>query len=211
MDIAHALLFGVGHVKNNGTAGLLSTGNTGIERMTWGLVPYISSYGRVVPMSYSSTGYNDFVDFAMDYFRPENGNPENKVWLASHKVIGWFAKLGQGFGFIGNTAGAGAHRYDVMTRQSKFGFNITEISTPFGNFKFIPEALLRGQWEDLAIMVDLDNVAFRPLAGNGISRDTFIRPNVQNPGIDGRVDEIITEAGLEITIPERHAIFKFSA
>lgn len=208
MDIAHSILFGVGHQAES--SGILSTANTGIERFTWGLLPYISAFGKVIPMSYSSTGYNDFVDFATDYFRPENGIADNKVWLASHKIIAWFAKLGQGFSFIGNTSGANAHKFDVMTKPSKFGFNITEVSTPFGNFKFVPEALLRGQWEDYAIMVDLENVAWRPLAANGISRDTFIQQNVQNPGVDGRVDQIITEAGLEITLPERHAIFKFS-
>lgn len=207
MDINHSVLFGVGGVR--APSGILSTDNNGTQRFSWGLIPYISRFGRVESMSYSSTGYNDFVDFAMDYFRPENGNTENKVWLASHKVIAWFAKLGQGFSFIGNTSGSGAHRYDVMTKPTKFGFNVTEVQTPFGNFKFVPEALLRNQWEDIAVMVDLDNVAWRPLAGNGKSRDTFIRPNVQSPGIDGRVDEIITEAGLEITMPEKHCIFKF--
>ena len=54
------------------------------------------------------------------------------------------------------------------------------------------------------------NVAYRPLAGNGISRDTFVETNVQDNGVDGRQDQIITEAGLEISLPETHAVLKFA-
>ena len=56
----------------------------------------------------------------------------------------------------------------------------------------------------------MKNVAYRPLVGNGMSRDTSIETNVQNPGIDGRQDAVLTESGLEISLPETHAILKFS-
>ena len=56
----------------------------------------------------------------------------------------------------------------------------------------------------------MKNVAYRPLVGNGISRDTMIETNVQDNGIDGRQDMVLTEAGLEISLPETHAVLKFS-
>ena len=56
----------------------------------------------------------------------------------------------------------------------------------------------------------MKNVAYRPLQGNGISRDTFIETNIQGNATDGRKDQVITEAGLEISVPETHAILKFS-
>ena len=64
--------------------------------------------------------------------------------------------------------------------------------------------------EDIAIAVDMANVKYRPLAGNGVSRDTHIITNVQNNNVDGRKDMILTEAGLEISLPETHAILKWS-
>ena len=64
--------------------------------------------------------------------------------------------------------------------------------------------------EDYAVMVDLKNVAYRPLAGNGVSRDTHIITNVQNNNVDGRKDIVLTEAGLEIQLPETHAILKWA-
>ena len=84
------------------------------------------------------------------------------------------------------------------------------VNTIFGSLHFVQEPLLRGPWEDYAIMIDMKNVAYRPLVGNGVSRDTFVETNVQDNGVDGRQDQIITEAGLEISVPETHAILKFS-
>ena len=85
------------------------------------------------------------------------------------------------------------------------------VNTIFGNLHFIADPLLRGPWEDYCIGVDMKNVAYRPLAGNGINRDTFIETNIQNNDVDGRKDQIITEAGLEISLPETHAVMKWTA
>jgi trimethylamine:corrinoid methyltransferase-like protein len=52
---------------------------------------------------------------------------------------------------------------------------------------------------------------YRPLVGNGVDRDTSIYVGVQtleNSGIDRRVDLILTEAGMEFSMPECHAVWK---
>ena len=52
--------------------------------------------------------------------------------------------------------------------------------------------------------------AYRPLVGNGQNRDTSVYVGVQtleNSGVDRRVDLIQTEAGLEIHMPEAHAVW----
>ena len=56
-------------------------------------------------------------------------------------------------------------------------------------------------------MVDLDHVSYRPLVGNGLNRDTHIVTNVQSDDEDLRKDMILTEAGLEVSLPETHALF----
>jgi hypothetical protein len=61
------------------------------------------------------------------------------------------------------------------------------------------------------LAVNLNHVKVRPLVGNGLNRDTAIYVGVQtleNSGVDKRVDLILTELGLEIQGPERHAIWK---
>jgi hypothetical protein len=111
---------------------------------------------------------------------------------------------------LNNSVGSSQYRLDVESIPGTFGHSVTKVNTIYGNLHFVAEPLLRGPWEDYCVAVDMGNVAYRPLSGNGISRDTFIETNVQTPGTDGRKDQIITEAGLEISLPETHAVLKFS-
>jgi len=203
MDIEQAMLFGVGAASS---AEALATAPT---RRTWGILPYTENNGKVYNMSYASSGYDAFLDAMEDFFAPESGNSGNKLVLASRKVITYLNKLGNG-SFLNNSVGATQYRLDVATVPGAFGHQVTVVNTIFGNLHFVQEPLLRGPWEDYCICVDMKNVAYRPLVGNGNSRDTFIETNIQTPGTDGRKDQIITECGLEISLPETHAILKFS-
>ena len=202
MDIEHAMLLGQGEADNE-------TGAAAAVRKSWGILPYTEQYGKIYNMSYASSGYDAFLDSMEDYFAPESGNSGNKLVLASRKVITYLNKLGNG-SFLNNSVGSSQYRLDIDTVPGAFGHQVTVVNTIFGNLHFVAEPLLRGMFEDYCICIDLKNVAYRPLVGNGISRDTFIETNVQDNGVDGRQDQIITEAGLEISLPETHAILKFS-
>ena len=202
MDIEQAMLFGYGATLNDAST-------SAPVRQTWGIVPYTNTYGKVYNMSYASSGYDAFLDAMEDFFAPEGGNSGNKLVLASRKVITYLNKLGNG-SFMNNSVGSSQYRLDVANVPGSFGHNLTVVNTIFGNLHFVSEPLLRGPWEDYCVAVDLKNVAYRPLVGNGVSRDTFIETNVQDNGVDGRQDQIITEGGLEISLPETHAVLKFS-
>ena len=199
MDLEQAFLFGLG----NATAGATTT------RYTHGILPYTEANGKVYSMSYASSGYDAFLDAMEDFFAPEGGNSGNKLVLASRKVITYLNKLGAG-SFLNNSVGSSQYNLDVQNIKGAFGHQVTMVNTIFGNLHFVAEPLLRGPWEDYCVAVDMGNVAYRPLIGNGISRDTFIETNIQNNDEDGRRDQIITEAGLEISLPETHAVLKFS-
>jgi hypothetical protein len=56
----------------------------------------------------------------------------------------------------------------------------------------------------------MSKVAYRPLVGNGVNRDTYITTNVQSDDEDLRKDMILTEAGLEVTLPESHMMYEIS-
>ena len=202
MDIEQAMLFGVGAASAENAA-------TAPTRYSWGILPYTETYGKIYNMSYSSSGYDAFLDAMEDFFAPESGNSGNKLVLASRKVITYLNKLGSG-SFLNNSVGSSQYRLDVNTVPGAFGHTVTVVNTIFGSLHFVQEPLLRGPWEDYCVCVDMKNVAYRPLVGNGINRDTFIETNVQGNDVDGRKDQIITEAGLEISVPETHAILKFS-
>ncbi len=210
MDIEHSMLFGIG--SDDSTA-------SGPIRRSWGILPYTERYGKVKSFTYASSTYDDFLTAMEDIFAPESGNSGNKLVLASRKVITWLNKLGSE-SFLGNTValghkasssgGSNAMALDVQNIKGAFGHNVSTVNTIYGNLHFVPEPLFRGMHEDYAVMVDLKNVAYRPLAGNGVNRDTHIITNVQNNNVDGRKDIVLTEAGLEIQLPETHAILKWS-
>lgn len=203
MDIEHAMLYGVGGADEAGT---------GPVRKTWGILPYTQSYGSNFAFNYSGgskSTYDDFVDAMESYFAPESGNSGEKLVLASRKIIGWMNKLADGT-FLGNTVGSSQYRMDVQNIKGAFGHEVTKVNTIFGNLHFVADPLLRGMYEDYAVAVDLKNVAYRPLVGNGQNRDTHITTNIQGNDEDGRRDMILTEAGLEISLPETHAVLKWS-
>ena len=204
MDIETSMLFGVGAADESATGGP--------TRRTRGILPYTEANGKVKTFNYSggsASTYDDFVDAMEDVFAPESGNSGSKLVLASRKVITWLNKLAAG-SFLGNTVGTSQYNLDVQNIQGKFGHKVTQISTIYGDLNMVAEPLLRGPYEDYAVMIDLKNVNYRPLVGNGVNRDTHIVTNIQNNDVDGRQDQILTEAGLEISLPETHCVLKWS-
>jgi hypothetical protein len=156
MDLEHAMLFGIG--SDDSTA-------DGPIRRTWGIVPYTEAYGKVKTFAYSSSTYDHFIDAMEDVFAPESGNSGEKLVLCSRKVLSWLNKLG-GTSFLGNTMALNSQvgsGLDIQNIQGSFGHAVTRISTIYGNLNFVAEPLFRNAHENTAIMIDLNNVAYRPL------------------------------------------------
>ena len=200
-DLERAALFGYG------TAG----GGASVQ-YSWGILPYTELYGKNYTLNYGDFDYNDFMDIMQDFFDKRIGNNHrNKLVLCSAKVMNYLNRIGKASpGFLNNSFGSDAYRLDVQAVQGSFGQDVMKIHTVFGDLHFTESPQLESLWEDYCIAVDLGNVAWRPLNGNGISRDTHLNQNVQDRGLDGRQDELLTEAGLEISLPETHAVIKFS-
>ena len=148
-------------------------------------------------------------------FDPARGGSSSKLALASLPVISHFNKIGVG-GFIGGSmldgtstavnTGASRNSYNFSAAQGAFGHMVTKVDTIHGDITLVKEPLFRGFAAGFMQMVDLDHVSYRPLVGNGMNRDTSITTNVQQADEDLRKDMILTEAGLEVTLPETHAL-----
>ena len=150
-------------------------------------------------------------DFEVVY-DPARGGGQSKLALASLPVITFFNKLGADF-FVNRSYMAGtsttvndvtALRYNMAEKDGKFGHKIMMVDTIHGSMALVKEPLFRGFASGFLQMVDLDHVAYRPLVGNGVNRDTHIVTNVQSADEDLRKDMILTEAGLEVSLPETH-------
>tara|TARA_R100000152_G_scaffold20717_2_gene15537 strand:- start:2485 stop:3942 length:1458 start_codon:yes stop_codon:yes gene_type:complete len=215
MDIEKALLFGVGSDDTG-------TGAGEPLRYSWGLLPYVERYGNVYKMDWGTSSqdegdyaasFDGFLEMMESFYAPEKGNSGRKLALCSRSVISYFNKLGNttGASLIGSQGASAAMPFALDTRivNGKFGHRLMEVDTVFGGFTLVQEPLFRGAFDNTMVLVDMANVKLRTLAGNGINRDTSIETNVQTPGTDGRIDQILTECGLEISNPETHAVIKF--
>jgi hypothetical protein len=220
VDIERAMLFGqqatvggiqytegiCGHVIKNGTP---NTGDTALSYSAG--APYFRSSAT------SELTYDRILsDFEVVY-DPARGGTDSKLALASMPVLSFFNKLGKDSFLHGsmsyNTSNqppattalsSSALRYNMEEKQGSYGHRILSIETIHGTMNLVKEPLFRGFASGFMMMIDMDNVAYRPLVGNGVNRDTQIMTNVQSADEDLRKDMIMTEAGLEVSLPETH-------
>ena len=206
VDIERAMLFGQQASRNgiqytDGVVGQIirnSTAKDGGAVMT-----YASDKSYYKSNTAAEWTYDDLLtDFEVMY-DPARGGSASKLGLASLPVISYFNKMGTGF--IESSIGSES-RYNVAEAQGSFGHKVMKIETIHGDLTLVKEPLFRGFSAGFLALVDLDHVSYRPLVGNGMNRDTSITSNVQQGDEDLRKDMILTEAGLEVSLPETHAL-----
>jgi hypothetical protein len=201
-DIERSMLFGT---EESGTMSL----NGKTIQFSKGLYTELSNSSEAIQeaFSYNGTTYADFVDLAQDVF--EFGS-QSKLFMVSRKVLSWFSKntdaatskLTGGFVPVGSTQPT---TYGLSTGQSAYGLNIQKLITPHGDLNVVVNPMLRGDFEDIAFVLDMNHLAYRVLQG----RDTTLETNVEDKGTDGVIDQYLTEAGLQIENLNAHAVINF--
>ena len=213
VDIERAMLFGqrasqggiqytegiVGHIMANGQ----SQDKEDAEQLA-----YTEGQAYLKTVAAGSLTYDVLLKDLEVIFDPARGGSQTKLALASLPVISLFNKLGDGVGFLGDSLSS-KMPYQFQKSDGVFGHKIQKVETIHGDISMVREPLFRGLSGEFMALVDLDHVSYRPLVGNGINRDTYIETNVQAADEDLRKDMILTEAGLEISLPETHALFNF--
>ena len=211
IDIERAMLFGqrarvggvqyteglVGHIVKNVNP---SAANAAFSYTSG------SAYYRTVAQAEMT--YDRLLSDLEVIFDPARGGMSEKLVLCSLPVITFFNKLGDG-AFLDASIGHsnGPYRINFDSREGSFGHSIMVIDTIHGTLNLVKEPLFRGIASGFMLMADMTQLAYRPLIGNGINRDTQVMTNVQAADEDLRKDMILTEAGLEVTLPESHALF----
>jgi len=213
VDIERAMLFGQrassgGINYTEGIAGhIIANGQSQTHEDNEQLV-YTEGQAYLKTVAAASLTYDVLLRDLEVVFDPARGGNSSKLALCSLPVISLFNKLGDGVGFIGDTMSSKTP-YNFERSQGTFGHKIMKIETVHGDLSLVREPLFRGLAAEFCCMVDLDHVSYRPLVGNGVNRDTSIQTNVQAADEDLRKDLILTEAGLEVSLPETHALFVF--
>ena len=213
VDIERAMLFGqkartggiqysegiIGHILKNTAP---DTDN--------GAFSYSSGKAYYRRVASSEMTYDRLLSDLEVIFDPARGSSSDKLVLASLPVISFFNKLGDG-GFLDESLGYGnsANRYGIESRTGSFGHKVMMIDTVHGSLNLVKEPLFRGISSSFMLMADMKYLMYRPLVGNGYNRDTQIITDVQSKDEDLRKDMILTEAGLEVCLPESHALYDF--
>tara|TARA_R110000744_G_scaffold8350_3_gene27845 strand:+ start:4333 stop:6024 length:1692 start_codon:yes stop_codon:yes gene_type:complete len=219
-DIEQSLLFGSQFTSADGS-----------YNYTQGIVDYVQSNGNVFSMSTASKTQDDFLDDLSKLVDPRYNDASATMFFCSTEVYNWLHKLSGYFannlanvqpgGYDGTSAAAGGAAgsvgasmgsadFAMVGKTKSFGVDISRISTIYGDMNIARHVMLDGTNVKM-IGVNMKHCKYRPLVGNGVSRDTSIYVGVQsleNTGTDKRVDMILTEAGMEFQMPEAHAIWK---
>ena len=176
---------------------------------TQGAVDYIGTYGNAFSLNINTKTQDDFLDDLSAYLDPRYNNGKASVFFCSTAVWNWLHKLG---GYFNNNLSTGANfraDFAVMGSKSVLGLNTTTINTPYGDMNVVRNVHLDGTNVKM-LGINMKYCSYRPLAGNGVNRDTSVYVGVQtleNSGVDRRVDQILTEAGMEWQMPECHAVW----
>ena len=213
IDIERAMLFGMkgsqggvqysdgiaGSIIKSGTANIVNDGSQ---------LSYNEKKSYLKSFQKSEMTYDALLGDFEVIFDPARGGASSKLALASLPVMSHFNKLGDG-GFVDASIGGisnGANKYNFDKSEGAFGHKVLKVDTIHGDLTLVKEPLFRANYSGYMCLVDLDHVAYRPLVGNGYNRDTSITTNVQQADEDLRKDLILTEAGLEVSLPETHAL-----
>ena len=194
---------------------------TGGVNTTQGAVDWISTYGNTFSLDLATANQDSFLDNMSALLDPRYNNASSTVFFCNTATYNWLHKLS---GYFANNVGmikAGATTPDtsgnsygradmtMMGKKKVLGLDVSTISTIYGDMNVVRNIHLDGT--DVKILgINMKYCAYRPLVGNGINRDTSVYVGVQtleNSGVDRRVDQILTEAGMEWCCPETHAIW----
>ena len=177
---------------------------------TQGAIDYIGSYGNMFDLNIDNKTSDDFLDDMSAYLDPRYNSSAATIFFCNTSVWNWMHKLG-GY-FANNLEISPNYKSEIaLTGKKKvLGVDVTTFSTPYGDMNVSRNVHLDGS--DVQMLgINMKNCSYRPLVGNGVNRDTSVYVGVQtleNSGIDRRVDLILTEAGMEWSMPESHAVWK---
>ena len=210
VDIERAMLFSQKARQSNiqYTEGLIGHILVNSDATDSGDLSYTSGKAYSRSLTSATLTYDQLLSDLEVVFDPARGGSGDRLCLASLPVITFFNKLGDG-AFMDASMGHGnaPFRQDMTTQNGAFGHKVMTIETIHGTLHLVKEPLFRGISSGFMLFADMSKVYYRPLVGNGINRDTYITTNVQSDDEDLRKDMILTEAGLEVCLPESHMMY----
>ena len=175
----------------------------------------VLSYSAGTPflrtMAASEAIYDRFVTDFQVIYDPARGSSEEKIGLCAMDVWTYFNRFVSGSGYLDQSVNGTEVRFNrplpLTPNEAVLGIKVNTVETGNGTMHLVREAILRGPYRQLLLLADMNNLAYRPLVGNGLNLDTRVRANVQNPDEPIRKYVMETVAGLEIGMEESHMAY----
>ena len=179
-DIELAMLFGSPADNESGVGGDRST--------TGGLLHFLTSNNKDAGGTLTEAEIEEWIRTLTRY------GSDRKTVFASPLVISVLSQFAQG-------------KLQTFVGAESFGVRVMEWISPHGVLKLVKHNLLEGAvYGGYAVAVDFDrqNIAYRYLNGDGPggSRDTKLLTDRQESDRDGKLDELLTECGLQAGLPK---------
>ena len=95
----------------------------------------------------------------------------------------------------------------VSEGAKKFGLNINTWVTTFGEIDLIMDNSFAGYYAGAGVLLDIQDIFYRPLNGNGVNRDTHFKQDIQANDTDGWLDEYLTETTFQVRNEPDHGYF----
>ena len=186
IDLERAFLFGRRYSS--------SASNT-IQRTTGGFMYWATS--NPLDLAGSSLSEPDLEAWLEDVFL-HTASGDSRVLFCSAPVITAFDQLA-------------AERIRLVPSDRTYGIAVRQFLTSHGTLNIVKHRLLENGngvnaqgYGDWALAVDPKKLTMRTLSGGS----TKLLMNRQGNGVDGWIDEYLTEVGLEFNNPEVHGILK---
>lgn len=178
LDIERAFMFGV---RSDGTtAGTLSG-----YRTTGGFTYYANQ--NVLALAGAALSEPDLEVWLESVFA-HVASGDSRVLFCSPAVVTAFDQLA-------------AERIRLVPSDKTYGIAVKQFLTSHGTLNIVKHRLLDGSLYDAgAFAVDPKMLSLRTLSGGS----TKLLMDRQGPGVDGWIDEYLSEVGLQLTNPEVH-------
>lgn len=209
VDIEMAFLFGARRVDN-----VIENGELVPRRQTGGILWFLEQWEAANSLYRGGAGAPALTTNTHDQkriisasaaseisFSQFNGYLERAFRTTNDKAFEKLFLCGSGFlGAINNYFEGKAQLNKDFASQKVYGMNVVTWETPFGtvHFKTHPLFSRSAALRYNGLLLDVQNLKFRALNDS----DTSLLENRQANDFDGRKDEWITEAGLEVSFPE---------
>jgi hypothetical protein len=160
------------------------------RRLVGGAVQYITSN------SYDVSSENggilteaELENICATAFKYKSMSGRTKLLVTSHKVCS-----------IVNQFAAG--RIQTVTGQESYGMRLQRYISFHGDLILAPSMLFENDYEGTALILDMENIMYRPFAGN----DSKLKTNIQSPDLDGWKDEYMTKYTIQVRNQETHMV-----